>query len=96
MLSLAYSHEENSLVESKNRDILGHIRSMVFDMKSIDFWSECIPVAQRVCNAEIAESLGFSPGHLLFGSEIDLDRGILSENTVEKYYEHGSAFITSI
>ena len=39
---------------------IGYIRSsIVFDMKSIDYWSECIPFAQRVCNAEFVESLGF-------------------------------------
>ena len=73
-ITVAYSHEENGLVERWNREIIRFLRALVYDSNSADDWSEMLPFAQRICNAEIVSSLGVSPATILFGAAIDLVR----------------------
>ena len=48
----AYSHEENGLVESANREILRHIRALLLANKSQD-WHIMMYVAARIMNARV-------------------------------------------
>jgi len=41
-------------------------------------WSDVLPMACRIVNASFHSSIGCSPASLLFGDNVDLDRGILS------------------
>ena len=75
-LTLAYSHEENGIVERANKAIMTYLRAIIFDRNVIDTWSECLPLVQRIYNANPNVSLGNSPSSLLFGNAITLDRGI--------------------
>jgi hypothetical protein len=45
---LAYSKEENSIVERSNKEILRHIRALIFDQNIIHKWSISLPFVQRI------------------------------------------------
>jgi hypothetical protein len=73
-----YSHEENSIVERANKEVLRHLMNLVFDKNTIHDWSLNLPLVQRILNAEIHLSTGVSPAQIVFGNAIDLDRMILN------------------
>jgi hypothetical protein len=87
-ISVAYSHEENGIVERANRELIRYLRAMIFEANRSDRWSEILPFAQRICNAEVVSSLGVAPAHVLFGAAIDLDRSILNPNVPLEAHEH--------
>ena len=76
MLTLRYSKEENAIVERANKEVLRHLRNLLFDRELKEIWSDVLPIVQRIMNAEPVETLGASPAQLVFGNAVDLDRGI--------------------
>ena len=78
----AYSHEENSIVERANKEIMRHLRDITFDTRIHADWYKYLPYVQRIKNSEIHSSIGVSPATLVFGPNIDLNRGILTEYKV--------------
>jgi hypothetical protein len=72
----SYSHEENGMVERANKEILRHLRALIFDKNSLSDWSIDLPLVQRILNSSINESIGTSAAHILFGNAINLNRGI--------------------
>ena len=77
---LAYSKQENSIVERANKEVMRHLRAIIFHNIVITNWSISLPIVQRIMNAETKESLGVSPAQILFGNAINLDRGIFLPN----------------
>jgi hypothetical protein len=73
-----YSHEENSIVERANKEVLRHLLNLVYDNNTYHDWSMNLPLVQRIMNAEIHLSTGVSPAQIVFGNSIDLDRMILN------------------
>ena len=74
----AYSHEENSIVERNNAEVMRHLRAILFDKRIHDTWSmDDLPKVMRIENSEINQSTGVSPADLLFGGSIDLGRRLL-------------------
>ena len=91
ILVLAYSKEENAIVERNNREVLRHLRAFVYDLnlatkKNIQ---EMLPSVQRIINANTKAPNQSSPAQILFGNAIVLDRGLflpksaLTDNTVK-------------
>ena len=78
--TVAYSHEENTIVERSNLEVIRYLRALVFDSNSTERWSMLLPFAQRICNAEIISSIGVAPAQIIFGGAINLDRGLLVPN----------------
>ena len=76
MLTMAYSHEENTIVERANKETMRHIRDIVFDRRVKNRWSVSTPLVQRIFNSNEISSIGVSPAQILFGNAISLDRGI--------------------
>jgi transposase InsO family protein len=74
--TLAYSKEENAIVERANKEVVRHLRAIIFDKNIVHQWSICLPFIQRIINASHESSIGTSPASLLFGNTINLDRGI--------------------
>lgn len=74
--TLAYSKEENAIVERANKETLRHLRAMIFDENIVHIWSECLPFVQRIINSSTESSINATPASLLFGNAIALDRGI--------------------
>ena len=75
--TLAYSSEENAIVERSNKEINRHIRAFIFQRGSIDNYQDILPFVQRILNSEVNSRLNVSPADILFGNAVNLDRGIL-------------------
>jgi hypothetical protein len=82
--SIAYSHEENAIVERSHKETMRHLRALMFDRQLAEHWSDCLPLVQRIMNAKVHETTGFTPSRLLFGDAINLDQNIfVPEETSE-------------
>ena len=79
-LTHAGSKEDNSIVERSNKEVMRHIRAIIYDKGVVHDWVEYLPFVQRIMNASTHASIGVSPAQLLFGNAIDLDRGMLYED----------------
>jgi hypothetical protein len=75
--TLAYSKEENAIVERVNKESMRHIRNLIFEYKDTKKWRNFSKMVMRILNATVHESIGVSPSQILFGNAIDLDRGLL-------------------
>ena len=76
-LTLAYSKQENALVERVNREVNRHLRAFIFDSTDLASYRAHLPFVQRIINASVHASTGASPASLLFGNTVLLDKGIL-------------------
>jgi hypothetical protein len=74
---LAYSKQENSMVERVNREVQRHLKACIFEKNLIETWEEDLPLVTRIINSTRHKSIGVSPAQLIFGNAIDLDRNIL-------------------
>ena len=81
--TLRYSKEQNAMVERANKEVLRHLRNMLYDKRILTTWSDCLPLIQRIMMNEPIEHLGVSPAQLVFGNMINLDRGIMLQRTPE-------------
>ena len=77
-LTLAYSKQENAIVERVNKEVNRHLRGLVFDKQTLEGYAKSIPFVQRIINSSVNRRTGVSPAHLLFGNKLDLNRGILT------------------
>ena len=75
-LTLAYSKEENALVERMNKEINRHLRALTFENTSLDKYADSLPFVQRILNSNHSDRLKISAAQLLFGNIVNLDRGI--------------------
>ena len=71
-----YSHEENGLVERANKEILRHVRSILFDKGIHKEWHTVIPLVQRILNSTKSSITGCSPAELILTNSSNLERGI--------------------
>jgi transposase InsO family protein len=76
ILTLAYSKEENAIVERTNKEVNRHLRALTFDKNTVDDYRLCVPIVQRILNSSYNERTGISPAELLFGNAVKLDRGL--------------------
>ena len=77
-LTLAYSSEENAIVERANREVNRHLRALVFDSPSTNDLKLKLPFVQRIMNATPNSVTKVKPAQILFGNLIDLDENILT------------------
>jgi hypothetical protein len=80
-ISTAYSKEENPIVERANKEVMRHLRNIIFDENVIGTWARSVPVVRRIMNSSVHAATGFTPASLIFGNSIDIDRGFLIEST---------------
>jgi len=76
METVAYSKEENGIVERANKEVLRHLRTILYNRDLWKEWRLCIPLVQRIMNSTYHESIGTSPASIIT-PYVDLDRGIL-------------------
>jgi transposase InsO family protein len=77
-IGTAYSKEENAIVERANKEVMRHLRAIIFDEKVQSNWAQDqLPLVARIMNSAEKVTTGVSPAELLFGNMIDLDREIL-------------------
>jgi hypothetical protein len=67
-LTLAYSKEENALVERMNKEVNRHLRALTFDNLTLTDYSASLPFAQRILNSNHSDRLKISASELLFGN----------------------------
>ena len=75
-LTLAYSKQENAIVERFNKEINRHIRALTFDNSSLTDYRMSLPFVQRILNSNYSDRLHISAADILFGKVINLDRGL--------------------
>ena len=71
-----YSHEENGIVERANKEILRHVRSILFDKGIHKEWDLAIPLVPRIMNSQQSSITGCTPAELIFTNAPNLDKGI--------------------
>ncbi len=76
--TLAYSKQENAIVERVNKEVNRHLRGLVFDKQTLEGYAKSIVFVQRIINGSVNRRTGVCPAHLLFGNKLDLNRGILT------------------
>jgi hypothetical protein len=75
---IAYSKQEQGIVERANGKIGNWVRHLIYDKKlEKTLWSEYLPFVQRLHNASEVHSTGYAPCQILFGDQVKLDRSIL-------------------
>ena len=80
-LTLAYSKEENALVERMNKEVNRHLRALTYDNLSLENYKDSLPFVQRIINSNHSDRLKISAADLLFGKMLSLDRGIFLPRT---------------
>jgi hypothetical protein len=75
---LAYSSQENAIVERNNKEINRHLRALTFHTNTVDNYQLGLPFVQRIMNSSHNERTEIAPFQILFGNSIDLERGILT------------------
>jgi hypothetical protein len=71
-----YSHEENGIVERANKEVLRHLRNILFDRDLKQDWSPCLPLVQRIMNATVHSATGVAPASIITPA-LDLNKGIM-------------------
>jgi hypothetical protein len=77
---LAYSKEENGIVERCNFEVMRHLRALIFEVNKHEALPYYLPLAQRIINSEVSSVTGVSPNDLVFGGKLELDGGLLMPN----------------
>ncbi len=81
-LTTAYSKELNAIVERANKEVMRHLRAMVYDDRVYSKWStNQLPLVMRILNSEEKTRTGVSPAEILFGNAVDLGRYLLYRPT---------------
>jgi phospholipid-translocating ATPase len=76
LTTLAYTPTANGLIERGNREILKHLRAILFNKDVVQNWSTYLPLVQRIMNYSYCKSIGTYPARLLYGDRITADRGL--------------------
>jgi hypothetical protein len=79
----AYSHQEASMVERANKEILKVLRVLVLIKRLSQEWDILCYVAKRIINSRIHSAIGISPADLVFAGRVDLQRGALFPYSIE-------------
>jgi transposase InsO family protein len=75
-LTLAYSFQQNSIVERVNKETNRHIRSLTFESNSAEDYQLTLLIVQRILNAAYSDRTHLSSSQILFGNAIILDRSL--------------------
>jgi hypothetical protein len=74
--TLAFSSQENSIVERNNKEINRHLCALTFDKNTVNDYQQLLPFVQRILNPCYNQRTKVSPADLLFGNSLDLSGGI--------------------
>jgi hypothetical protein len=81
-LTTAYSKEENGINERVNKEVLRHLKNIIFEKRVATKWSKFLPLVQRIINGTVHSSTGLTPAQIMFPNPNNgwqLDRGMLTE-----------------
>ena len=85
VLTMAYSKEENALVERVNKEVMRHMRNIIFDQRVKNYWGDYYPLVERIINSQVHSTTKVSPAQIIYGNAIDLDRGIFLPNALSRH-----------
>jgi hypothetical protein len=74
--TLAYSKEENSIVERANKEVMRHLRNVLFQTNITTNWEDHLGTIMRIMNNQKRGSNFPSPASLLFGSSHATDEDL--------------------
>ena len=95
LITIAYSKEENAIVERSNKEIMRHLRAFIFDQKIINDWVKYLPLVQRIINNKIHLSTGVSPANIITPG-IDLDNSLVPSSVDLSEQSVGSNYISNL
>jgi hypothetical protein len=72
-----YSHQENSIVERSNKEILRHLRNLIFNSKVIANWPDFVSQVEQIINSHVSKATGVAPVEMVFAGQVDLNAGRL-------------------
>ena len=75
-VSTPHSHEENGLVERANKEVLRHVRSILFDRGVHMNWGAALPLVERIHNSSISTVTGCTPAQLVLTNPKNLEQGL--------------------
>ena len=91
-----YSHQENSIVERENKEVLRHLRNFIFDSKVLNEWPNYLPQVEQIMNSHVSKSTGIAPVEMVFAGQIDLNQGKLFPNARNTNEEPMSEYMTRL
>ena len=59
--TMAYSKEENAIVERSNKEVMRHLRAFIYHKRLKQHWYKYLPFVQRIINTTIHSTTGVSP-----------------------------------
>ena len=75
----AYSKEQNAIVERQNKEVLRHLRNIIFNKRVLHKWSRYLPIVQRIMNTTVNTSTGVAPTDIVFPNGRQLDHRLVSD-----------------
>ena len=78
--SVPYRSEGNGQVERVNKEVMRHLRALLFDFRQINLWSKYLSLVQHLVNSTVHSVLGVSPSSMLFGKMISSNRGFFDDS----------------
>ena len=75
-LTLAYSKEENPIVERYNKEINRYLHALTYDKSSLTDYKKSLPFVQRILNCNLSDRLKISAAQMVFGNILNLDGGM--------------------
>jgi hypothetical protein len=75
-LTLAYSSQQNAIVERIIKEVNRHVTALTFETNSVDDYAMLLPIVQRILNSAYSDHTKISSAQLLFGNALNLDRGL--------------------
>jgi transposase InsO family protein len=91
-----YSKEENGIVERQNKEVMRHLRNIIFDKNTHVKWGRrVLPMVQRILNSSKKRATGVSPAQLLFGDALTLERNIFVDPEAIRKTSKVSPSVTS-
>ena len=70
-LSIAYSKQENGIVERVNKEVNRHLQMYCATPGQSNTWASILPLVQRLINSSNHMATGYSPAQLVFGGSVD-------------------------
>ena len=82
LLTIAYSKQENSIVERSNKEVNRWVRDILYDRRLMNTeWLYYLPFVQRIHNATTVKPIGASPADLVYGDRVRLNRNFVFPTT---------------
>ena len=82
--TLTGSKEEAGIVERLNKEVMRHLRNLIFDRRVYNTWSQHLPFIQRIINTMPHTATGISPAEIITPC-LNLQRRILIDQELEVY-----------